>query len=97
MKLLNVRLNAEDAKIAAQLRRDGVEISTLVREAIRAEYERRHRKNRKTRKPSEIMEEIIARHPTPPGTPPRDYNVHDRHQAREAILRKLRGARRRSA
>jgi hypothetical protein len=97
MKLLNVRLNEADAKIAAQLRRDGVEISTLMRQALRAEFERRHRKSRKARKPSEIIVEIIARHPTPPGTPPRDYNVHDRHEAREAILRKMRGARRRSA
>jgi hypothetical protein len=97
MKLINVKLNPEDARKAAALRKDGVLISTLVREAIRAEYDRRRPPKRDKRKPSEIVEEIIARYPTPPGTPPRDYNVHDRHEAREAILRKLRGTRRRSA
>jgi hypothetical protein len=97
MKLINVRLDADDARKAAALRKEGVEISSLVREAIRAEYDRRRKPKRNGRKASEIIQEIIARHPTPPGTPPRDYNVHDRHEARAAILRKLRGARRRSA
>ena len=97
MKLINVRLDAEDARKAASLRKEGVEISSLVRDAIRAEDDRRRKPKRNGRKASEIIQEIIARHPTPPGTPPRNYNVHDRHEARAAILRKLRGARRRSA
>jgi hypothetical protein len=93
MKLLNVRLNEEDAKIAVQLRRDGVEISTLVRQALRAEYSRRKNGKKDRRPASQILAEIYARHPTPPNEPERDYDVHDRHQARQAILRKLKRGR----
>jgi hypothetical protein len=93
MKLLNVRLNDEDARIADHLRRAGVEISSLVREALRAEYARR-KNGRKDRRPaSEILSEIYARNPAPPDDPARDYDVHDRNQAREAILRKLKRGR----
>src|SRR3954462_13697911 len=97
MKLINVRLDESDARKADQLRKDGIQISTLVRETIRAEFEKRHKSKRNGRKASAIIAEIIARHPTPPGTPAPDYNVHDRHEARAAILKKLRGNRRRSA
>src|SRR5687767_12548629 len=97
MKLINVRLDDADVRKVGHLRKQGVEISALVREAIRAEYERRRRQKRKGRKMSDVIDEIVARHPTPPGTPPRGYNVHNRHEARAAILDKLRGAKRRSA
>jgi hypothetical protein len=93
MKRLNVRLSEEDAKIAAHLRRDGVEISTLVRRALRAEFTRRTKGRIDRRPASEIIAEIHARHPTPPDEPKRDYDVHDRRQAREAILRNLKRGR----
>jgi len=93
MKRVNVRLSEEDAKIAAQLRRDGVEISNLVRRALRTEYARRKKEKIDRRPASEIIVEILARHPTPPDEPKRDYDVHDRRQAREAILRKLKRGR----
>src|SRR5258707_9662519 len=89
MKLLNVRLNEEDARIAAQLRRAGVEISSLVREAIRSEYERRRKHKRDGRTASQIIEEIFAKYPDPPDVPVRDYDVHDAKQARAAIVAKL--------
>jgi hypothetical protein len=93
MKLINIRLDTADARKAALLRSEGVEISSLVREAIRAEYARR-KASRKDRRPAaEILAEIYARNPAPPGEPPRDYDVHDRRQAREAILRKLKRGR----
>jgi post-segregation antitoxin (ccd killing protein) len=89
MKLINVRLDAEDARKAAQLRRKGVQISAIVREAIRAEYERRRTRKRGERKASDVVDAIIARHPRADDEPPRDYNVHDRHEARAAILKSL--------
>jgi hypothetical protein len=91
MKVISVRLNADDARKVAVLRKDGVSISSLFREAIRAEYNLRRKPKRNTRKPSEIIEELMARYPTPPDTPRRNYNVHNRHEARAAIIRKLRG------
>ena len=95
MKLLNVRLAPADVRKAEALQKQGVEISTVVREAIRAEYERRRGRRGNGRKPSEIVKDIIVRNPAPPDEPPRDYNVHHRHEARAAILKKF--SRRRSA
>lgn len=90
---MNVRLNDEDARIADHLRRAGVEISSLVREALRAEYARRTN-GRKDRRPvSEILADIYAQNPAPAEEPARDYDVHDRKQAREAILRKMKRGR----
>ena len=96
MKSLSVRLDPEDARKAAALRKAGVRISSLVRDAIRAEFDRQRKLKRRGRIPSDIVQQIMARYPTPLGTPPRAYNVHDRREARAAILEKLRGARRRS-
>jgi post-segregation antitoxin (ccd killing protein) len=89
MKLLNVRLDAEDARKAEMLRKQGVEISSVVRAAIRAEYERRRTKRRDGRSAAKIMAEIYARHPDPADLPARDYDVHDAKQARAAIVAKL--------
>jgi hypothetical protein len=93
MKLLNVRLNEDDAHIADQLRRAGVEISSLVRQALRAEYARRRGGMKDQRPVADILAEIYAQNPAPPDYTPRDYNVHDRREAREAILRKLKKGR----
>jgi hypothetical protein len=37
-----------------------------------------------------IMKQIYEQYPDPPGLPPRDYDVHDRNEARASIRRKLR-------
>ena len=89
MKLLNVRLNADDARLASQLREAGVEISRVVREAIRAEHGRRAGRRRQPRA-SELMAAIYTAHPDPPGLRPRRYDVRDRRAARRAIVGKLR-------
>lgn len=41
-----------------------------------------------------LIHRIHAMYPTPPDTPPRDYDVHGRKQARAAILKQLRRERR---
>jgi predicted nucleic acid-binding protein len=50
--LLNVRLSPDDARRAAELREEGVQISDVVREAIRAEYLRRRPGGPGNRRPS---------------------------------------------
>jgi post-segregation antitoxin (ccd killing protein) len=60
MPLVNVRLDADDARLAADLRGAGVPISRVVREAIRAEHARRMGLVRRSRRPSQIVKEIIA-------------------------------------
>jgi hypothetical protein len=54
MALLNVRLDEEDARTAAALRRAGVPISTIVRDAIRTEYAKRIARPKALRRASQI-------------------------------------------
>jgi hypothetical protein len=61
MKLLNVRLSAEDAAMAAALRRQGLEVSGIVREAIRAKYLETMRGA--PADVSESLERIYSEHP----------------------------------
>ncbi|HEY3237009.1 MAG TPA: hypothetical protein VGJ84_19985 [Polyangiaceae bacterium] len=94
MTLLNVRLGADDTRRVSALRRAGVHLSNLVREAIRAEYERSQLAKRAVHHAAEIMQEIYAECRDPPSLRPRSYDVHDRAAAKRAIMRKLRGKRR---
>ena len=91
MKVLNVRLSPEDSIKADVLRDRGVQISTLVRRAIDDEYRRtRPAPVRTAEEFRALIERVNAEHPDPPDLPPRDYDVHDRHEAAEAIRRHLR-------
>jgi hypothetical protein len=89
VKLLNVRLGPEETAMAAELREEGVEMSSLVRDAIRNEYGRRRRRLR-PQDVDALLAEIYARHPDPPGpTKPRP-DIHDRRAFREAFRRRVR-------
>jgi post-segregation antitoxin (ccd killing protein) len=90
MKLINVRLGTEDARLAARLRKDGIQISRVVREAIRAAYHDRVEGRPRRRRPSEIMAEIYAALPDPPGLPPRRYDLRDPSSVRRQILARRR-------
>lgn len=94
MPLLNVRLDADDARRAVELRKTGVQISRIVREAIRAEHDRRVGRPRAQRGTAEILSEIYAAHPDPPRPPRRAFDLRDRKAARAAILGKLNRRRR---
>ena len=94
MALLNVRLDEEDARMAAELRHAGVPISSIVREAIRNEYARRVARPKALRPPSRIVAEIVASLADPPDLPPPALDVHDRRAVRRHVAEKL--ARRRS-
>jgi len=62
MKLVNVRLSDDDAAKVADLRREGVELSEVVREAVRA----RHLTLQPALSPKDVeplLESIYARHP----------------------------------
>jgi hypothetical protein len=90
MRLLNVRLSADDARRVTELRRDGIEISQLVREAIRAEHEHRLRKRAVSRNAAAVMARIYADHPDTATVQPRGYNLRDRRAVRRAIAERLR-------
>jgi len=90
MKLLNVRLDADDARMAAALRREGLQLSRVVREAIRAEYAQRLRVRAAGRDARAVLAEIHAAHPDAPVVAPRGYDVHDARAARQAIRKAVR-------
>lgn len=94
MALLNVRLDAEDERRAKALKRAGVQLSRIVREAIRAEHQRRLGGGTARGAASAVMANIYAAYPDPPGVRSRRYATDDREAARRAILRKLRKRRR---
>lgn len=89
MALLNVRLDAGDARRAKALREAGVPISSLVREAIRAEYERRLARKRGQVRPSRVVADILASLPDPADLPPRSFEATDREAVRRHVVRKL--------
>lgn len=89
MKLLNVRLSPEDARRAAALRKDGVAVSRVVREAIRFAYERRAGGRGGGRRASAIMAEIYREHPDPPGRSRAVPDPQDRRAVRRAIRKRL--------
>lgn len=92
-RLVNVRLDEERLRKARTLRESGVALSDLVREAIDERFDELAG-SRTTRDIKAIMERIFEQYPDPPGLPPRRYDVHDRHEARRAIIGKLRRVRR---
>jgi hypothetical protein len=88
MSLLNVRLGPEEERMAAALRSAGVAISGVVREALRAEYERRVGRKRKL-KGSEVVAAIIESLPDPPGSPARHLSAADRRAVHRHVRAKL--------
>ena len=60
-----------------------------MRDAIDRQYEQLV-KSSKRRDIEAIMKEIYDQYPDPPGLLTRDYDVHDRGEARRAIFGKLR-------
>ena len=70
-----------------------VDIVSVVREAIDRQYEQLLESSSR-RNVEAIMKQIYERYPDPPGLLPRDYDVHDRDEAKSAVLRKLRRKRR---
>lgn len=88
-RLVNVRLDEERLGKVRKLRDSGVAVSDVLREAIDQRY-RDLKASRSGRDVRAIMARIFEEYPDPPDVAPLPYNVHDRRQARSAILRKLR-------
>jgi len=89
MSLINVRLSPEDDRKAKALRSEGVRISSLVREALRQEYERRVEARAKRKRPSSVVKEILRAFPSG-GTPARAFDWHDRRAVRAHVRSRLR-------
>jgi hypothetical protein len=86
-RLVNVRLDADRLRKARKLRERGVALSDVVRDAIDARFEQLE-----STPPDDVaavVRRIFDEFPDPPDLPPRDYDVHDRTAARQAIRRAL--------
>ncbi|MBI4904606.1 MAG: hypothetical protein HY820_13275 [Acidobacteria bacterium] len=89
--LINVRLDSERLRKARTLREHGLKLSDVVREAIDERY--LGLRPEPSTDGKTLIGRIFELYPDPADVPPRDYDVHDRHAARRAILRKIRPAR----
>lgn len=89
MKLLNVRLNEDDFARVQALRKEGVELSGLIRDSIRAEHARRMAL-RTPAKVIEIAEAIFRDHPDDENAGPREVDATDRNAVGKAISANLR-------
>jgi hypothetical protein len=87
-RLLNVRLDAAHVRKVHRLRRQGVILSDLVRAAIDERFAQLGAPLRR-RDAQAIVADIIERYPDPDDRTRPRYNVHDRHEARRAVLRAL--------
>ena len=88
MKLVNVRLSDDDAAKVADLRRQGVELSEVVREAVRT----RHSALRPALKPGDVrplLDSIYARHPLEDDRERPAVETTDRRAVRRLIRKKL--------
>jgi Ribbon-helix-helix protein, copG family len=92
-RLVNIRLDDEYYRKTQVLRAKGTNISALMREAIDERLERLEKQS-KPLDVNAILKRLYEKYPDPANLPEPNYDVHDRHQAREAIVRKLRGKRR---
>jgi hypothetical protein len=86
-RLVNVRLDAARLRKARALRKRGIALSDVVREAIDARYGQLQSTPRSD--VAVVVRRIFDEHPDPSDLPERDYDVHDRHAARHAVVRTM--------
>ena len=86
-RLVNVRLDADRLRKARALRKQGVALSDVVREAIDERYGQAH--GRPQSDAHEIIRRLFEQHPDPADLSARAYDVHDRAAARRAIVRRV--------
>lgn len=88
-RLINVRLDEERYRRAQMLRERGMALSEVVREAIDERF-MALRQSEAERDVKAIVSALFERYPDPADLPLREYDPHDRHAARRAVIRKLR-------
>jgi len=89
MSLINTRLNAEQAAKARWLRKQGVEISQLTRQAIEAEYDRRRKRPRTPEQIRAIFQRMRELYPEPEGRESRGLDIRDRRAVQDYIVKHL--------
>ena len=90
MKLLKVRLAPDDARMAAHLKEQGVQLSSVVRDAIRVAYDQHARRRQRPQRLSALMQKIYLEVPDPGGQTRLGYDLRDRRSIRRVIVARLR-------
>ena len=90
MKLLNVRLAPDDARMAAHLKQQGVQLSSVVRTAIRVAYDQQARRRQRPRRLSALMEQIYLEVPDRGRQPRARYDLRDGKSIGRVIVARLR-------
>ena len=90
MKLLNVRLTPDDARRAAHLKQQGIQLSSVVRAAIRIAYDEHLGRRTRPQRLSALMEEIYRAVPDAGGRHRPGYDLRDRRSVRRAVIARLR-------
>lgn len=85
---MNVRLDDDRLRKVEALRAAGTPISTLIREAIDQRYKALSTRSNR-RNVDQIMKRLFAEHPDPKNLPARKYDLHNRDEARRAIMGRL--------
>lgn len=88
-KLYNLRLSSEDVRRVEELRERGVEVSELLRRAIRAEHQRTCPKLDTPEEVENYFKELYAKYPAPDNAEHRNIDTTDRHAVREYIINHL--------
>lgn len=89
MRLLNIRLDSEDLAKVQALRARGVNVSHLLRQAIRAEHQRRAQLSREG-SVEEALAEIYSQHPVAAASKQQRFYPHHRRRFRKAVGRYVR-------
>jgi hypothetical protein len=90
MKMLTVRLSEQDAQRVAALRHQGVEISSLVREAIARQSNGRNGLIRKPSDVERVLKGIYERYQDGRGEKQPKIDLRDRQAVARAIRKRLR-------
>lgn len=90
MKMLTVRLNDQDAQKIAVLRHRGVEISSLVRQAIARQFKGRNGLIRKPSDVERVLKDIYERYPDGRGEKQPKLDLRNRQAVARAIRKRLR-------
>ena len=90
MKLLNVRLPPDDARRATHLKQQGIQLSRVVRDAIRTAYDEHVGRRRGPQRLSALIEEIYRAVPNSAPRRQPGYDLRDRRSVRRAIVTRIR-------
>ena len=85
-----MRLDAEDKRLADQLREEGIPISRIVREAIRTEHARRIATRGRKQKPSALIADLFEQFPDAPRANGHGIDTTDRRAVQTYIAARLR-------